>query len=991
MNENFSSLLTSSSPLCSVVDESPAISSSTASTLLGETASSFPYGLEISFWERLHGRIVPNPLSLVVFSNAVMSGELGRYFLVPQIRRIAQECRDSLLERGDWTEMEQVLVNGKKNDMVQGIRQAVQQLCTQEQKQHLQLECSDLTERRSGEKVFPRGIVAASSISLASPVSSTLSLSPHNNDDRCRSNNSTPFVSLSPSDSSFTFCPPRGVRVSCEAEKDSFRSVGEMNGEAAGDRLSVAKDVEPLTSSCNSSPISEGFASSFLNELVSEENRSSVRSSLPSDAGSSRGFATVPPMEKFCCTNAVVSDNSVNPTTLFASSRSRNPRSWSEAGLTNAQRKTLHGLNRHASPFFRVLSVVKLLTLRYGSTPVKLQVPSHFLSGVQSRALRLYIVPYSSSEKKHDIPSDNESGDPSTTSFTFSSSTYANFDHSREVVSSLSAHQKKITPKSVALSPVITIYPYRWPALKDFVIFINETAFQGTGWKRTWPERTVEVAKSLLPLDITQYLRFEASSASIESKRLSCSPPQQLKIDILQKEYTAHVAICVVQTFTVDEVIERILLRELGAKDPESFHKFTSVFCRSFSPSQRNMLLSSVVEHAEMNEGEENYYRVQRRLRLLNRSQVYALYRRVIEEEDQGEVVLGAAPTVSTYCPLTRVPLDIPVRGIFCTHVQCVDLRNYLLHGRVGNYWNCVVCDAEMREEHICIDSVFWEYLNSLKFNCAPIQEEGTSIPPRVQLSRYATHSESGVPSSFSSCDSSFEVGIVSSCNAFCQTATDAEQPFVCRGENTLPFVQYQWSQIKNDGVRDIVIEDSSDSEDTVNENQEEKNYRWDVRGALPAPGASPFAACYSATVSPLPISIPMTSFASSSFSASTSLGSQNCTNNGEGGLMMREEKYMETVRNGDSSLSSPSLGVGTKRRRENVISMINPASPHATGSMTESCFVAPEQKEKLSRAFPFLHSPFSTSSPSSADCTTRVDSSEVQGAEGSASNPIEL
>lgn len=45
-------------------------------------------------------------------------------------------------------------------------------------------------------------------------------------------------------------------------------------------------------------------------------------------------------------------------------------------------------------------------------------------------------------------------------------------------------------------------------------------------------------------------------------------------------------------------------------------------------------------------------------------------------------------------CPLSTLRIDIPVRGIFCTHFQCFDLKNYLtlISESVNPRWNCPLC-----------------------------------------------------------------------------------------------------------------------------------------------------------------------------------------------------------------------------------------------------------------------------------------------------------
>lgn len=995
MNGNVSQVLEGRGSLCSSDGKSFSISSSTTRSI-SDNPNEFPYGLEISFWERLHGRIVPNPLSLESFTDAMMSGELGKFFVVPQIRRIAQECRDSLLERGDWTEMEQVLVNGKKNDMVQGICQAVQQLCAQ---QHERCHRSGYpSEKEGGEEVVEQGERVNDFPTTG--ASSCIPLSPHGNgEDHHRRNGLASLVALSRAVPALSSRGSHGRGGGIG--RGGFLPVGKKNSEARSSSNSCGIGGRPLISSSTSSTTISNPTPPGRGRIVCETQQSSTsRQSLSNDDYSSTPSVTTQSNRDF--SSAATSPRPVNAEFTAGSSSS----SWMENSMTCSglratmiQKRTIQRLNQRASAFFRVLGLVKVLTIHYGSTPVKFQIPTHFLPGIQSRSLRLYVLPFSQDKNEEGTDFKSELKNPSRTLSMLSSSTYASYGKlfSSTLSSSLSGGGSHVHHSTgAAMEPVVsTVHPHRWPAHKDFAIYVNRTALQGTGWKRTWPERTVEVAKSLLPLDITQYLSFGSPNSSSGRESAPTSPPQQLKIDILQKDFATLAAICVAQTFTVDEVIQRILLRELGALDADMFHRFTSALISSSSsvPQDESQIIQEMEQLEKSVGGEENVYRAQRLLRLLNRGQVYALYRRVIEEEDQGEVVLGADPTVSTYCPLTRGPLQIPVRGVYCSHVQCVDLRNYLLHCQVGSYWNCVVCDAEMREEHICIDSVFWEYLNSLTCNCHESFQETSSLPPRVQLSRQVIDTVHGTPFS-PSCSSPFEVGKVSPQSAFLATPTNVESPIEHTTKDIfLPFPQYQWSLLKNDSVNDIVVEDSSDSDDSLERNSVQDNGKIsDYHSVLPLPPPPSF------TTSLFPNPYLTNSFTnsiitvSSSFIASACSGSsggpcsdmRSCGEEGEGA------EEVTTAGRGTYNYTLPRV-VGGKRERANDVYGTLSTSSYSPQVMQEPGTYPTERQEELIKPFSLTHSTLSTEILSSANDSPTMKSADTQAEEGTAANPIEL
>ena len=68
-------------------------------------------------------------------------------------------------------------------------------------------------------------------------------------------------------------------------------------------------------------------------------------------------------------------------------------------------------------------------------------------------------------------------------------------------------------------------------------------------------------------------------------------------------------------------------------------------------------------------------------------------------------------------CPLSTVRIDTPVRGLFCKHFQCFDLRNYLtLISESSNpRWNCPVCKAVAYE--LVVDPIMVEILKGIREN----------------------------------------------------------------------------------------------------------------------------------------------------------------------------------------------------------------------------------------------------------------------------------
>ena len=62
-------------------------------------------------------------------------------------------------------------------------------------------------------------------------------------------------------------------------------------------------------------------------------------------------------------------------------------------------------------------------------------------------------------------------------------------------------------------------------------------------------------------------------------------------------------------------------------------------------------------------------------------------------------------------CPFSSIRIQIPARGIFCTHFQCFDLKSYLtlISESVNPRWNCPICKMVCYE--VEIDSILKEIL----------------------------------------------------------------------------------------------------------------------------------------------------------------------------------------------------------------------------------------------------------------------------------------
>lgn len=68
--------------------------------------------------------------------------------------------------------------------------------------------------------------------------------------------------------------------------------------------------------------------------------------------------------------------------------------------------------------------------------------------------------------------------------------------------------------------------------------------------------------------------------------------------------------------------------------------------------------------------------------------------------------------TMSVHCPLIRTPMTTPVRGIYCEHLQCIELSAALVQFTRSNIWNCPLCGEDMRPSAILVHHRFRWWLS---------------------------------------------------------------------------------------------------------------------------------------------------------------------------------------------------------------------------------------------------------------------------------------
>uniref|UniRef100_A0A672Z0W1 Protein inhibitor of activated STAT, 1b n=1 Tax=Sphaeramia orbicularis TaxID=375764 RepID=A0A672Z0W1_9TELE len=108
-----------------------------------------------------------------------------------------------------------------------------------------------------------------------------------------------------------------------------------------------------------------------------------------------------------------------------------------------------------------------------------------------------------------------------------------------------------------------------------------------------------------------------------------------------------------------------------------------------------------------------------------------ALIKEKLTADPESEIATTSL-RVSLLCPLGKMRLTIPCRSMTCSHLQCFDATLYIQMNEKKPTWVCPVCDKKAPYEHLIIDGLFMEILNSCS-DCDEIQfkEDGSWAPMR--------------------------------------------------------------------------------------------------------------------------------------------------------------------------------------------------------------------------------------------------------------------
>lgn len=88
-----------------------------------------------------------------------------------------------------------------------------------------------------------------------------------------------------------------------------------------------------------------------------------------------------------------------------------------------------------------------------------------------------------------------------------------------------------------------------------------------------------------------------------------------------------------------------------------------------------------------------------------------------------GHVVVQALQ-VSLVCPLSRMRMSVPCRGVRCCHVQCFDAYTYLSLNKSTpkRSWFCPVCDLKLPVEDMRVDLLTLDILGAAQVHCDDVR-----------------------------------------------------------------------------------------------------------------------------------------------------------------------------------------------------------------------------------------------------------------------------
>ncbi|CAI4211446.1 unnamed protein product [Parascedosporium putredinis] len=85
---------------------------------------------------------------------------------------------------------------------------------------------------------------------------------------------------------------------------------------------------------------------------------------------------------------------------------------------------------------------------------------------------------------------------------------------------------------------------------------------------------------------------------------------------------------------------------------------------------------------------------------------------REMAEKSKDTEIETTSQVMSLKCPLSYMRLDLPVRGLGCSHMQCFDATSYLQLQEQGPQWICPICSRSVTFDQLAVDEYVLDILS---------------------------------------------------------------------------------------------------------------------------------------------------------------------------------------------------------------------------------------------------------------------------------------
>lgn len=82
-----------------------------------------------------------------------------------------------------------------------------------------------------------------------------------------------------------------------------------------------------------------------------------------------------------------------------------------------------------------------------------------------------------------------------------------------------------------------------------------------------------------------------------------------------------------------------------------------------------------------------------------------------IIDENNDDDVQTISTVLSLKCPLSYCRITIPVRSMYCDHIECFDASSFLMLQQQATTWTCPICNKSLKFDMLAVDEYLYEIL----------------------------------------------------------------------------------------------------------------------------------------------------------------------------------------------------------------------------------------------------------------------------------------